>query len=399
MGIMNVATYGYTMVAARVLGPQPFGAFASMMNLLIVVSVLSLALQTTAARRIASHPDHVTQIERDVMRVTIRVALLLGVLLTTLAPLVDLVLKLESLSTAALLGVAAAPATIMGGQAGVLQGERRWAPLSVLYLSAGVPRLLIGTAMVLWRPEEFSAILAVAIASWAPVVVGWLALRRPRTVEPSRGPAGHSSSFGSIVRELLHNSQALLAFFALSNADLVVARNVLTSHDSGLYAGGLILTKSVLFLPQFVVVVAFPSMATASQRRRTLAKGLVITATLGSLATLATLVLPEVALIFVGGPAYAEIQARLWLWGLLGTVLAMLQLLVYALLARRSQRTTLVFWIALLVVTAIGLTTSSINSLLAIVLCMDVITLGLLVAAHLRRSRGARSDPDRPHEA
>ena len=63
-----------------------------------------------------------------------------------------------------------------------------------------------------------------------------------------------------------HNSHALLAFFALSNVDVVVARNVLAEHQAGLYAGGLILTKAVLFLPQFVVVIVFPSMSSAAVR-------------------------------------------------------------------------------------------------------------------------------------
>ena len=53
MGIMNVATYGFQMVAARALGPQDFGAFAALMNLMLVVSVMSLAVQATAARRIS----------------------------------------------------------------------------------------------------------------------------------------------------------------------------------------------------------------------------------------------------------------------------------------------------------------------------------------------------------
>ncbi len=77
-------------------------------------------------------------------------------------------------------------------------------------------------------------------------------------------------SLRNTLRESTRNTLALLAFFALSNADIVVARNVLDSHDAGLYAGGLILTKAVLFLPQFVVVVAFPAMSTPSERRRAL---------------------------------------------------------------------------------------------------------------------------------
>ena len=69
------------------------------------------------------------------------------------------------------------------------------------------------------------------------------------------------------LRRILHEtgrgSLALLAFFVLSKADMVVARNVLDEHEAGLYARGLILAKAVLFLPQFVMVVAFPAMARA----------------------------------------------------------------------------------------------------------------------------------------
>ncbi len=34
IGVMNIATYGFTIVAARALGPQQYGAFAAVMNLL-----------------------------------------------------------------------------------------------------------------------------------------------------------------------------------------------------------------------------------------------------------------------------------------------------------------------------------------------------------------------------
>ena len=44
MGIMNVATYGFTMVAARMLGPGSYGAFASLMATLLVVTVLIFLL-------------------------------------------------------------------------------------------------------------------------------------------------------------------------------------------------------------------------------------------------------------------------------------------------------------------------------------------------------------------
>ena len=54
------------------------------------------------------------------------------------------------------------PLTVMGGQAGVLQGERRWAPLAVVYLAAGVPRLLVGSALVRVAADRARAMVGVA---------------------------------------------------------------------------------------------------------------------------------------------------------------------------------------------------------------------------------------------
>ena len=64
IGVMNVATYAATLIAARLLGPREYGGFAAITGLLLVVGVLMLGLQTTGARRIAAAPDHVGEIER-----------------------------------------------------------------------------------------------------------------------------------------------------------------------------------------------------------------------------------------------------------------------------------------------------------------------------------------------
>ena len=49
-------------------------------------------------------------------------------------------------------------------------------------------------------------------------------------------------------------------------------------------------------------------------------------------------------MIFVGGEEYAEIEPRLWLFAMLGTLLSMLQLLVYSVLARQGQRSVYSVW-------------------------------------------------------
>jgi O-antigen/teichoic acid export membrane protein len=351
--------------------------------------VLQLGLQATAARRIAAEPEHVAQIEKTILGVTYRAAVALGVLLLLLTPLLNAVLRLDSLATAALVSVVSIPFTIMGGQAGILQGERRWQALAVVYVLSGVPRLVIGTALIAWHPTEAAALVGTGIGACAPVVAGWWFLRRPRDA----GIQSEDHGFRRVIRESFHNSQVLLAFFALSNTDIVIARNVLDEHDAGLYAGGLILTKAVLFLPQFVVVVAFPSMSTASERRRALSASLVLVAVIGALVTAGAALLPDLALVFVGGQQFEEISAHLWVFAILGTVLSMLQLLVYSVLARQGQRSVYLVWAALVVIVGLGLTTSSLRGLLSVVLTVDSLLLAALLTVSLYVLRPARPQP------
>jgi O-antigen/teichoic acid export membrane protein len=390
MGVMNVATYGFTMIAARLLGPKSYGALASLMATLLVITVLQLGLQATAARRIAAEPEHVAQIEKTILGVTYRAAAALGVLLLLLAPLLNIVLRLDNLLTAALVSVVSIPFTIMGGQAGILQGERRWSALSVLYLLSGVPRLIIGTALIAWQPSETTALIGTGLGACFPVVAGWCFLRRPR----ESGVQSESHGFRNVMRESILNSQVLLAFFALSNADIVVARNVLDEHDAGLYAGGLILTKAVLFLPQFVVVIAFPSMSTSTERRRALTMSLSLVAVLGAVTTAGAALLPDLSLIFVGGENYDEIASHLWIFAILGTVLSMLQLLVYSVLARQGQRSAYLVWAAFVAVVTLGLAADSLRGLLTVVIVVDALLLAALLTISLYVTRPSAMTPE-----
>jgi len=380
MAVMNVATYAFQMIAARLLGPTQYGAVASLMALLMVVAVLQLGLQATGARRISAEPEHVGQIERMVLRVTYRTALGLGLLMLVLSPVVHTVLRLDSIVPAVLLAVSAVPLTIMGGQSGVLQGERRWFSLAGVYLAMGLARVVVGTACIVVSPTESAAMLGVMLAMFAPAIVGWLALRRPglHARDADRHSEEHTGRL--VVRETGAASLALLAFFVLSNLDIVVARNVLDDREAGLYAAGLILAKAVLFLPQFVVVVAFPAMSTPAQRRRALLRSLTLVALLGVLCSLAAWLLSGVAMVFVGGAEYADVESRLWVFAVLGTLLAMLQLLVYSVLARRGTRTTYLVWLAVVALVVLSSQAAHLGSLVAIVVAVDgVLFLALLL--------------------
>ena len=378
MSATNVSTYAYTMVAARLLGPGDYGAFAALMALLLVLGVAQLGLQATAARRISAQPEEADEIERAVLGLGWRAAALIAVIGLLAAPLVTVVLRLDSWVTALLVPLCAAPITVTGAQLGVLQGRRSWGPLALLYFANGVPRLAIGVVLVVIAPSETSAMLGVAIGQAVPLALGsWLLRRRDGQPHSSRSLRRELGS------ELLHNSHVLLAFFALWNMDVVVARNGFSEHDAGLYAAGLIATKAVLFLPQFVVVLAFPSMADQARPGKTLYVALGVVGALGLVATLGAFLLSDVALLFVGGGQYDEMTDVLWLFALIGTALGVLQMLSYAVVAHQSRLAVFWIWAALAVVVVVGQALDNPTTLATLVLVVDVVLAGALLLTQL----------------
>jgi O-antigen/teichoic acid export membrane protein len=390
MAVMNLGTYGFTIIAARLLGPAEYGALAAVMGLLLVVNVVSLGLQATGARRVSAAPDDLDRTEADIMAAGYKSAIAVGLLCLAAVPLVTTLLRLDSWLTAGMIALTAIPLTVMGSQAGILQGERRWLPLAGIYLAVGLGRIVFGTIALLLQRDTLGAMTGVAVGAVAPVLVGSLALQhRARTATRAGRNGGRVPEVGRsrrVLRELAHNSHALLAFFALSNVDVVIARVMLDEHEAGLYAGGLILAKAVLFLPQFVVVVAFPSMSAADARTSMMLKALGLVLLIGLGATAVAYALPGLAVEFVGGRAYIELVPLIWAFAAVGTVWAMIQLLVYDVVARQNKRSVLVVWAGMAALVALAPTVASMPFLLTAVLVIESVVLLVLVGLSLRRT-------------
>ncbi len=342
----NAAVYVMTLVAARALLPADLGAVTALLGILQIGTVVSLSLQAVTARRIAVAPDSLAQTVSTVARVGVAIALATAGVTTAVTVALTDALDLPSFWPALLTGATLVPLTLMGAMAGVAQGSERWGSLAAIYLANGFGRLACGGAALAIEPSVTSCMLGMAIGAWAPVIAGAGLVRgNADQARTSRRP---------YVREAVLGSHALLAYYALSNADALLARFLLSPHDSGLYSAGLILSKAAVFFPQFVTIVFFPLLARdETSRSRLMAAGGV--AALGAIATAATWLLPRLALIAVGGDKYAEIADRLWLFVLAGSILSIVNLLVWDALARHAHGIVTAIWIALTSLVAIAL--------------------------------------------
>jgi hypothetical protein len=102
-------------------------------------------------------------------------------------------------------------------------------------------------------------------------------------------------------------------------------------------------------------------------------------------------VLSPLAVVFVGGPEYADLQHRLWVFAALGTLLALLQLMVYDVVARQHQRMVYVIWAGMAALLAVTPFVGSVTGLVGTVVAVDAVLFMVLLLASLRAPAGAET--------
>jgi O-antigen/teichoic acid export membrane protein len=332
MMAQSVLVYLFTLFAAHTLGPEHFGGVSAFLGILLVANVGALALQATAARRTATcEPEEQGEVAREALHSTRQTTILLTAVLLLASPLVAYLLHI-SLLAALMAPATIAPLTLAGGFAGILQGTQRWSWLAAVFVAIGAGRLLFGALGIYLYGSIEGATVGLAIGAAMPAVIGWWGTR----FVSRTGERGHHR----LLHEVWKNGQSLLAFFVLTNLDVIIARNRFPATNAGIYAAGGVLAKMCLFLPQFVIVVAFTKMAkdhAADADDQQWLRPLGFVAALGAMVVAGTAVLPQLAVLFIGGSEYSRLESFAWLFALEGTIFAMLQMVVYRQIARQAK--------------------------------------------------------------
>jgi O-antigen/teichoic acid export membrane protein len=349
--LANALGYVLTVVAARALDPAEFGAFSALLALVIVGNVVALAIQATVARAIArGTPTGDTVVGGLVLAV-----LVAGLLLAAI-PLVTRFLSLPSALAAASAAFAIAAMTATGPALGTIQGHERFHALGVAVAGQAALRVLGGLVGMAVSPTAAGALTGMAAGLVVAGLAIWM-LARPE----ARGGSGVR---GAVVTTLGAGG-LLLGFVVMTNADVVLARHVLTPEESGLYGAGAIFTKIAFWLPQFVPLIAFPALADPNRRRGAIRLGLLAVAGCGAILVVATALLSEPAVTLVAGDQYDQLASWVAAFVALGALFAVAQLLVYAHLAAGDRPTTAVVWLVLVgYVAVVELTATSLRGVL-----------------------------------
>ncbi|WP_260190107.1 lipopolysaccharide biosynthesis protein [Actinophytocola gossypii] len=361
----QAASYLLNVAAARVLVPADFGELGALLAVLVVGAVPAMGLQTVTALRVARGDADRGRLLSLGLATSAVVTSVTGLA----APLLVGLLHLGSVWPALCVAGSLASITMIGLCYGVLQGSRRFAAMAALLGCEAAGRVGGTVVGLLLFRDATAALTGTAIGAFVVAGIGWVVIGRPR---PARHHRGH-------VGEVLHAAQAMLALVLLVNLDLVLARHHLPAHQAGEYAVGAIVAKAAYWLPQAVAILVLPRLADAAGRRRFVPVALAVCAVLDAVVVLGCALLGPTVVAVVGGDDYADSAIPVWAFAVVGSLLSLVQILLFSRIASADRRSTLLIWGA--VAAEVLLVTFWLNDGLSDVVAAAVVATGLLVAA------------------
>jgi hypothetical protein len=359
--VVNALAYLVPLLAARRLAPDNWGALATVMALLAIVTVPSLGVQTAVAVA-RSRGGSVA----NAGRLAALAAGLSGgaVLLATplLVPALDL-----PVAAPPLLAALTVPVVLAGRSLGELQGAERFGRLAVGMLAVAVARYA-GVIVGLLAGAGVVGALAsgVAVAWLVPPLLARLG-REPCAPEssdrglsgrgrrssgggPAPGPQERGGVDGLRMAAVFTATSATFAMLAVSYADLILARHLLAPAASGAYAVGAVLTRGAIWAPQVVTLLLLPRLAQG--RRHALGAGLGLLGGAGAALVAAAATASDLAVRLAGGARYGDLARHAPWFAALGALYAVAFFLLNARIAAGASRPAAPLWVALGVLAA-----------------------------------------------
>jgi O-antigen/teichoic acid export membrane protein len=369
----NALSYLLLLAAARVLAPSAFSEIVTLLNLLLVAYVGTLALQTVTARRVSVLSPSGT------LTATIAVAVVGTAAVLALSPLASSFLHLPGLGGPFLVAAVLPGAVLQGWCQGVCQGRERFGALAIITLAGLIGRS--GVALI----GLYATHSAVGTLAWLAIGTAVAAAGSTYALRDTVRSSLHLEGLGDVLLECMHAAHAYGAFMVLTATDLLLARHLLSTDGSAVYAAGSVLTRIALWLPQSVASVLFASLTRPDTHRELYGRAVAGLAGLGALEVLGTTVLSGFVTSIVGGGKYPQLGNDIWLFAVLGALLSVVQFTLVAGLAARNVTIVATLWLTVAAECALvlGRHASSVRGVVGSVVIICTVT--TVAAVGLRR--------------
>jgi glycosyltransferase involved in cell wall biosynthesis/O-antigen/teichoic acid export membrane protein len=341
LGLLNASNYIFHVVVSRLLGPSAYGALASLLAVILVLSVPFGVLQTalaekTALLRAEGRDQEIAGLSTGALRTMVPYGVVAGVLVLVVGtPLLTIFLHVSA-GSAMLLAPYVAASVPLSVAYGILQGQLRFKALTALALANVAFRLLGGVTFVALGLGVSGALLGTVLATLLTIPFAFHLVRVDRHAWRQT-----RRDIGAVRGGLRTALYGITSFWLLAETDVALARHYLDAHAAGYYSSAGLMARALLFLPSAVGVVAFPrfvgSRGDASRQLRWLRLSTATVAALGALGSAALLVLREPLVTLAFGERYVSGADLLLALAPAMAFLAIVNVLVYFHIAEGSR--------------------------------------------------------------
>lgn len=335
---------GYQVLAGRLLGPREYASVAAVFSIFTLLLVPGQVVSTIAARSAAGFAagndvGRLRYFFRAIGIVLAATSIVLTILFVVAAPLLTGFLGLR---LATMLSLAPAVLLILLSylNRGLLQGEQRFLSLSATQSVDALIRVLLAVALISLGFGANGAVLALS----AGLAISYLLSFIPLKSVLGSGPV-EAFPTAEVLRFVTPAALAVAGPILLTTIDVVLAKHYLGAAEAGLYASVATIGRFVFMVTasitavMFARVVGLEQLAHRSERTVGLSIGAMVVMLAVALVALAFV--PSLFLLPYGA-AFQQAAPYLPLYGLGMAAMALANLLVTYMLARRDNRFVLV---------------------------------------------------------
>jgi O-antigen/teichoic acid export membrane protein len=341
--VVNVMNWVFHIYMGRALGPVGYGVLASLLSLLMIVSVPAGSLQAVITRYVARFraKNQYGQIRYFLTRLMQRIfwyCLLAFLLFVLLSGIIASFLRVPSRIPVVIMGSMVLISLLSPVANGGLQGLQNFKHLGANMIAGAFLKLVFGVAFVALGLGVNGAIAALTLSGTGAFLLALIPLRFLRG--ESMDVSGLNST--EIKQYFWPVVVALLSFSLLSNIDIVMVKHFFSPTQAGNYAAAAIFGKIVLFFPGAVAMVMFPKTAELHalelDPRPLLKKSLLAVGGLCSLVTAGYFLFPFLIVSLLFGARFYTSVPLMGLFGIAMTLFSLVNILVSYYLSIHSFR-------------------------------------------------------------
>ena len=308
---MNIINYFYALIEGRLLGPDVYSAYVSLVGISIALTVAAGTFGTIIARYVSEDKGRGDEANAKYFSFkALSVLILFGIagfaVVLALSSPINTWLKIGAILPCVLLALRTGLGFVQPVATGTLMGLQRFNELAAVLILGSAVRFVVGVGLVLLGFGVSGAMWGEVAGVIAVIVIPLLMLRKWYSGRPREGRIDFSHLRRFAPAALV--ATACVAVFIV--VDVILARALIGGESAGLYAGAQKMASMIFILPGAVAIVMFPKVSEKSAKNesswRTLGQSMAIVVGMcGSLA-LVFAIFPRQSLGLFFGSKYLE---------------------------------------------------------------------------------------------